>query len=345
MEAASFMDRIEIFTRTLLHPFDRIRWWVLKSLGRPVLPLVRQRDLRVVVSGLFTLVIAFALTLAGPFWLLAIGPIIWGIPHLLADLRYLVVRPGLHRQRLWWLFVAVPLVVAGLGYYPMISGFIAVGAIAVITQGRIWKKAAVLTVAVILSIAAVRTGNLSMIIFAHAHNFIAVLLWWFWRPRPRPRHAIVPALFLILGALLLFGVFVPNLPGNEALPTGLRSGDHLASLAPGLNEPWGLRLVILFAFAQTVHYGVWLRLIPEEDRNQSTPRPFSASARALLRDMGAPLLIATLLFSIVLAGWAVFDLFAARSTYLRMALFHGYMELSAAAFLFVKGGFPKGAES
>jgi len=339
------MDRIETFTRTLLHPFDRIRWRVLKILGPSVLPLVRQRDLRVVVSGVFTILIAFALTLAGPFWLLAIGPVIWGVPHILADVRYLVVRPGLHRQRFWWLLVAVPLVVAGAAYHPMIFGFTAVGAVALITKGKIWRKFVVLASALMLAFVAVRAGNVSMIIFAHAHNFIAILLWWCWRPRPRPRHAIVPVFFLILGALLFFGVFEPNLSGNKAVPAGLQPGDHLASLAPGLSDSFGLRLVILFAYAQTVHYGVWLRLIPEEDRNQSTPRPFSASARALLRDMGAPLLIAALLFSILLAGWAVFDLFAARSTYLRMALFHGYLELSAAAFLFVKGGFPKETEA
>ncbi len=59
----------------------------------------------------------------------------------------------------------------------------------------------------------------------------------------------------------------------------MAAGYHLGQLAPGLAEPWALRLVLLFAFAQAVHYGIWLRLIPEEDRPQPSPRTYAASFR------------------------------------------------------------------
>jgi molybdate transport system substrate-binding protein len=37
-----------------------------------------------------------------PLWMLALGPILLGVPHLLADLRYCVFRPGWHRQAAIW---------------------------------------------------------------------------------------------------------------------------------------------------------------------------------------------------------------------------------------------------
>ena len=176
-----------------------------------------------------------------------------------------------------------------------------------------------------------------MIVFAHLHNFIAVLLWWFWRPRVRLLHSFVPILFLGASLLLLFGLLSPLANGFEWIPSGMDASYHLQSLAPGVAAPWGVRLVLLFAFAQAVHYGVWLRLIPEDDRPQQTPRTFTASARALHADLGSILLIVATTLILGIAIWAAFDLANARFSYLRMALFHGYLELAAASFLFVEG--------
>ena len=80
-----------------------------------------------------------------------------------------------------------------------------------------------------------------------------------------------------------------------------------------------------------------LRLIPEDDRPQQTPRTFAASARALHAELGLLLLIVATTFILGIAIWAAFDLAHARFSYLRMALFHGYLELAAASFLFVEG--------
>ena len=104
-------------------------------------------------------------------------------------------------------------------------------------------------------------------------------------------------------------------------------------------------LVLLFAFAQAVHYGIWLRLIPEEDRPQPSPRTFSASARALHRDMGTPMLFGATVLILGFAFWALLDLAHARISYLRLALFHGHLELAGLAFLFVEGYSKKSPQS
>src|SRR5207342_1597240 len=58
-----------------------------------------------------------------------------------------------------------------------------------------------------------------------------------------------------------------------------------------------LRFTGFFAFAQAVHYGVWLKLLPEEDRARRGVRSFRASYRALTRDLGHVLPVAALVLT------------------------------------------------
>jgi hypothetical protein len=106
---------------------------------------------------------------------------------------------------------------------------------------------------------------------------------------------------------------------------------------------WTGRLVLAFAFAQSVHYSIWLRLIPDEDRDRPTPRTFAASFRALRTDFGAPLLVGAILAALAVAGWSVFALIHARTGYLRAALFHGYLEYAAVALALLEQRRPNGA--
>lgn len=98
----------------------------------------------------FTVAIAFALTLGVPFWLLALGPIVWGVPHVVADIRYLIIRPGLHRRKVLWFAVGIPLLVAGCGFFPVYCGLIAVVMMALFSSGDDWKKWVVISVAALL---------------------------------------------------------------------------------------------------------------------------------------------------------------------------------------------------
>ena len=166
------------------------------------------------------------------------------------------------------------------------------------------------------------------------------VLWWFWRPRSGWLPILIPALFVLGSAALLLGWLSPLTNAAWLAPADLPPSSYLATLSGGLAEPWGLRLVLLFAFAQAVHYGVWLRLIPEDDRKQPTPRPFVATFRALRQDMGGLVLLVAAMLAAGLAAWAVFDLAEARTGYLRLALFHGYLELAACAILFIQSPQP-----
>lgn len=310
---------------------------MLKLLGPLAKPLVRRRDLRVLVAGCGVVGFSLAATLLSPFWLLALGPVVLGVPHLIADVRYLVLRPGLHRRRDLWLPLGVPLLLVGTSNMTVTSGLLACAGMALLARGAWSRKTVALGVIALLMSAAWYAGGMAAILFAHAHNFIAVTLWWCWRPRKRRiQLAVVPLLFLAASVLLLFGWLEPWVQGFSWQPAGMGPEFHLSFLAPGVAEPWALRMVLLFAFAQSVHYGVWLRLIPEDDRPQETPRTFRSSAHALHADLGTPLLIGGVLFALIITLWAVFDLAAARDSYLRLALFHGYLELIVATWFYVE---------
>lgn len=322
---------------SLCRVLDRLRARFLRLLGSPGRLLVRRRDLRVGAFGCTVMVLALAGSVWLPLWLLALGPVILGTPHVLSDVRYLVMRPGYHRRRRFWVPVGVPLLVAGLGIWPMEFGFGAVAAAAVLCDGRFVRKAVVLAVTAGLLAASVAAGDVARIVFAHVHNFVALALWWYWRPRSHWSARLIPVLFVGVVTALSAGWVAPQTETWTWFPGQVDFAAHAEALAPGLSLQWAGRLVLLFAFAQAVHYGIWLRLIPEDDRPGETPRTFGATYRALESDVGRAVLWGTFMVASGVAVWAVLDLAAARIGYLRMALFHGYLELIAAALLFIEG--------
>jgi hypothetical protein len=322
-----------------IHVLDRARLLWLRLLGPLATPLVRSRELRVATFGTIAILVALASSALFPIWMLALGPILLGVPHVAADVRYLVTRPGLHRRWPFWALVAVPLAIlvftidARWGFAAMIGASIA-------SRGSVVSRVLfAIAGAVAIGIA---TGEpfVAALVVAHLHNFAAMGIWLAWRKR-RSWMFLFPVTAFALGcAAILGGAIDPVLLAVRAWESSAGGTDlwyHLSALAPGFEAPWGPRLVVLFAFAQSVHYAIWIRLVPEEDRGRETPRTWAATLAAWREDSGSWLVGAFVLAAVALAAWALVDLAAAREGYLRGVLFHGYLEFAVIAWLVSEG--------
>ena len=321
---------------TALGPLDRARGVVLSFGARAARPLLRDRGLRVLVLASLSVVLAFAGAWLFPLAVLALGPVLLGVPHLLSDVRYLVARPGLHRRAAFWALVVLPLGVVYSRPEVWVGLLCAIGA-ALIARTTAWRK--VIAVVVLGALAAWVHGHrgVAEIWMAHAHNIVALVMWTlFFRARSagspvgRRRHLGVALLFALLGTLL----FVMPLRQTAESFAGLTLDVQLRSLSPVVDPQLSLRFVLFFAFAQSVHYAVWLRAVPEEARNRAGIRSFASTARALQKDVGPWLLAAFALVFVGIAAWALSDLVAARTGYLRLAIAHAYLEI-AVATLFI----------
>lgn len=326
-------------TERLLSPLDAARALVLRGVGRPGRALLRDRELRVGVYGVLSVLVTFALTCLAPVWLLAIGPLVLGVPHLVADVRYLVARQGLHRRAAFWALVALPIAIVwirpGLTF-----GLVAIAGAAIAARAPIGRRLAIAALAMLALLAYSRVGWTADVIFAHAHNVIAVLLWWRWAPRRRWFHRPTIALAALGGALVLGGAIdgVAWNAGRLAVPVaGIGLNELAVTLSPVADPTWSLRLVLFFAFAQSIHYAVWLRLVPEDDRPRAGIRSYTRSVRALVSDIGWPLFAIAALASAAFVAWGLLDAAAARDGYLRLALFHGPLELAVVVLLFLEG--------
>jgi hypothetical protein len=315
-------------------PLDRVRAALLRAGGAPVRYLVRHREARVAVGGTMAVVLAFALATVFPLGLLLLGPVVLGVPHLAADFRYVVLRIGLHRVLAGAL--ALPAFVAAVLLSSPPLGLVAAAIASAVTPGSV-RRRVVLVASFVAGAAWLSTlAHDGLVVFAHGHNFVAVVLWtMWWRDRSALRLLPIVALVAATAAIALGAVDFAFADRGAAF-AGVPLESFRASLAPGVADPWAGRLVIAFAMAQSVHYAIWLRLVPDDDRERTTPRTFAASWRAFVADLGGIGALATVALAAGLVGWALVDLGAARDGYLRLAAFHGYVELIGLGVLAVR---------
>jgi hypothetical protein len=325
----------------LLRPLDAARSRFLRALAPLFRTLIVAREPRVALVASLLLLSAFAVACTLPIAVLALGPLVWGIPHILADVRYLVVRPRLH-TRPWVLAVIGATTLAGL------LGFGVRGALAGAVVAMLFARASTARRALGVAVTgalfglAVWAGWKADLAFVHLHNLVGVGLWWAWRRRDARLHW-APLALVAAGCALILGGAVDGLPrftgGLHAAWTGLDLHRLAQGSSPLPTGPFVARFFMLYAFGQSAHYVVWLRLMPEDDRPSPTPRSFTQSLRALHADLGGPVLWLAVIGAGALLVWALWHgVGGARDRYIDLAFFHGYLELVAAALLWAEAG-------
>lgn len=322
-----------------LGPVDLLRRDVLRVLGRPLAPLWADRGMRVTLLGLFSVSVALGLAARLPLWTLAVAPLLLGVPHLVADARYLLARQGLLPRRRALLAALLPVAAATLLGRLDVS-FVALIALALVARAPWSRRAAVIVAgAGAAALAFAYAGGFGRA-FAHGHNLVALGLWAYWaRGLGRGRWLVLALVAAGVAALLGGALDGPLFRDLRAPARGLDAHALVESLA--LVSPWSdplgaLRQTAVFAFLQGVHYAVWLRLLPEEDRARAAPRPFASSWRALVDDLGAPFALGAAALAVAFALAAFAALASARDAYLRLALGHGTLELAVVALAWME---------
>lgn len=299
------------------------------------------RGARGLTLALIAVAVALAATAVAPLALLVAAPLLLGVPHVAADLRHLVVRPPQPLPRTLVGALAVPLVALiglrlgvlfGAAAAPRVELAIGSGAVALAAGwggGRAgWLTVAATAAALGLALVWPRQAALA---FGHVHNLVAVAIWCAW---VGDRRVWMPVVAVLGGAVALVAAGALDAPLVAAAPTaGHTLQGFVTTLAPDLPGPWGLRAVAAYALLQAVHYGMWLVCIPAAGRVVDLPTAPTDRWASWRTDLGALGVVAVVLGAVLLAvaGWV--DPVTARSGYLSLVLFHGWLELAVGAHL------------
>ena len=324
---------------------DRARAALLMRAARlpGVVAYRRRRGLRLLVVAVSTIAIAFLLAVLATGPLLALSPVLLGIPHVASDVRYLLAREGEARlpARALRPVTGLLLVSVACGLLQAYRCASAAGALAVLAAGLSvaagWRaRALFLGLGALAGAAVALRPAAAALALAQGHNFIAVLLAG-WLVRRQLRAGWLPAALLLVAIAALAGGACDRWLGADDGAAFARTAwqDVLATASPaGLTPVVARRWVAVFAFAQAIHYSAWLRIVPDALRPSERPVSFRRSFALLGADLGGPLAArAVVLLCLALPLLACVSLDGARRAYFGFAVFHGYVELSCLATL------------
>jgi len=322
---------------------------------------VTRREARLGLRAGAAIAGALVLSIIAPAAMLAISPAIFGVPHIAAATRYLVLRQKLSRAFLASVLIAC-VGLAGARIYEQCGALPAVTAARVeialaITWGlfavahatwssRAFRRgAAALLLVGLLSGLCLRHPVAARLAFVHLHNLGAVVLWivLFRKRASFPRVTVALLAFALV--VLLSGL---TLPLTEAMG-GMRGlGVDVAVvgawLAPGAPAAVAAALVFAHAFTDSVHYAFWLGVVPEETLRGEGTLSFRMTLRGLVKDFGAVGLALVTLAAALVLGASLFNAAGARSVYFAVAGFHGYIEGIMLLYLGVRGRVELGRE-
>ena len=324
----------------VLQRLDDVRHALLSNSHALTRPFLRSRDLRVLAQAVFSTTLALLLSVHATGYLLLLGPLLLGAPHLVAEARYLAFQPR-HGARLVGVAVLMGLfAAAGLGLYAL--GPCLLLAILVSKERSGAYDVTLASVAMMSLVCAVAAPWWTRFLLLHAHNLFALVLWAGWRDRPWRVSLGVLGLAALAMTSVLLGCFddVPlRTPLNDEVFSLTRLTDAVAGQFLGA---WRDRLLVVFAFTQSLHYAVWLRLVPEEARERETPRAWSSSWQAFKRDTGTPLALLAMFGVVAVPTLAVVaGAVRVRSLYVTASEFHATLELLLAALVWRRGGFSR----
>ena len=141
-----------------------------------------------------------------------------------------------------------------------------------------------------------------------------------------------------LALVLACGVFYRvSLASPGAHQFGVHALDLASTLSPFARADLALGVTSAFVFLQAVHYAIWLNVIPQAEQPGEGTLSFRQSGRGLLGDFGALGLGLVVVLVLAVIGAATLSPLRASTSYLSLALFHGYLEVVLLLYFWVEG--------
>lgn len=318
------------------------------------------RSYRILTLAFLALSIYLAASLFFPMWVLLIGPILWGVPHIVASFRYNFQIAGdfslrknlIYLQSALWLCVFayrisidVYNISLPLANAPLLFECICL-VISFLVQIYLTKKWTLnliifnnLFAILILStyLFPIQTGLFLLI----GHNYIPLYAWYKSCSDKNDLRifSVVTVAYIAISVCIFAGSF--DFLYSHFSPQGSikflnwNYADIAKTFgASNADYKFWFHIVSLYAFSQAMHYFMWLKAIPENYQPQQYPPSFRWTFNRFANEFGSSSII--LMLSIITVGllyWFFLEFQTARLVYFSIASYHGFMEFSALPFL------------
>lgn len=294
----------------------------------PLRVVLLDRQRRLTALSAVSLIIATALALREPIASLFFGAALLGVPHLISGARHVGVRRKLSALTRWCAggaFAVGLAVVCGIGgewAWPALISLMGLGALRE-ARGRPLMSLGVASLTATMALVPL----VSILAVSHLHALSSVA--WVAKASRQRGLTVWPLVAGagLLTALALAGIFDPLMSETPWVPERAFQSilDELQLSGAGAGPVWLKRTVFIYALGQSLHYAVWLRLMPEVDRTTPNPKPFAIQLASLREDLGRwfwpALTIAAIAAPAMLLGQG-----AARQLYFTLSFFHVGLE-------------------
>jgi len=285
--------------------------------------------------------VALAIAVRAPLATTVLGLMAFGVLHNVLELRYVTGRFAavLAGRLLSWLLGLITVIVlcrlAGMivGEPARLAEIVIGYAVLLAACVAGLRGPALVAAAAVLAIAT--AASLSwpayhFVVLSHLHNVVPLFFLWEWSARlPTPAlrrsfRSVQLGWVLVVPAVLLSGVLDRHFGGTSSSLAGFAGNPRpiVAASAPpaAVLTEVGLRLLVVFAFLQTMHYFVWVyffpRHAPDAARAFEVRVPWLSGARAWTLGAAVGVALAVVFVTDYASGKAVYSAFASYHAYL-----------------------------
>jgi hypothetical protein len=308
---------------------------------RPVRAVFVDRARRVQVGAAIGLAVSFVLALRAPLFALWLGAAFLGVPHVVAGVRHVAVKRSVERPTLALVALAALVgiaQIAGFGEAGDVAGraFVVIFGAAALVELAAARARAVVTAALAAAIVAcvamgVARPTIALLALAHVHAVGSIAYAAVVARRRGVSLAPIVAVAIAVAVVALLGGLDTLYPARLVAPRSAATSIALEAAGASLDGASSIgfrRALFLYAFGQSLHFAMWLRVVPEVDRDSPVPWTFRRALVAMRADFGrfaVPLLAgcAASIPLLVIGGGV------ARETYFALTYFHFGLEAAA----------------